>query len=424
MHSIKQWIHGLLRRSERYTRTDMVYLASSSFWLNLNFVVVSALSLLLSVAFANILPKSEYGIYQYVLAIAALLTAFTFTGMNAAITQAVANGREGVLRTSVRIQLAWNIVPAGVAFLGAIYYFVQGNAVLGFGLACIAVSLPITNAFNSYAAFFNGKKNFRSSALYAISGNVLYYCAIFAGVFLFPTAAPLIFINLFVTAGAAVTLYLWTLRVFKPNNIPDNEAIPYARHLTGINVLGLIAAHVDKILVFQFLGAASLASYALAILLPERLGGAFKSILLAAFPRFSNRSITEIRESIYWKSFLVLVLTLGCAIAYTVIAPPVLRMLYPEYLDIIPYSQVYAFTFVTTIAHLVTMAFVAHKRLKELYVFNTTVPILQIGALLLGIYLWGLWGLIIARIFSAACACVLALTLLQFGKEDPMSTAR
>ena len=396
----------------------MVYLASSGFWLNLNFAVVSILSLLLSIAFANLLPKNEYGIYQYVLAIAAFLTAFTFTGLNTAITQAVANGREGVLRTSVRIQLAWNMIPAGVALFGAIYYFVQGNAVLGFGLACVALSLPLTNAFNSYAAFLTGKKDFRSSALYAIAGNALYYCAIFVGVFFFPAAAPLIFINLFVTAAAAATLYYWTLRVCKPNNTDDDQVLPYARHLTGMNVLGMIAAHVDKILVFQFLGAASLASYALAILLPERLGGAFKSILLAAFPRFSNRSLTEIRQSIYWKSFLILLLTLGCASAYALVAPSVLRILYPEYLDIIPYSQVYAFTFVATIAHLVTMAFVAHKRLKELYIFNTAVPLLQISALVIGISLWGLWGLVAARILSSVCACILALALLQFGGKD------
>lgn len=413
MKELKARAISLLKWSERYTRTDMVYLASSGYWMNLNFVFVSILSFGLSIAFANILPKTEYGIYQYVLAIAAFLTAFTFTGMNSAITQAVARGHEGVLKMATRIQLAWNTIPGLAAIAGGVYYFLQGNVVLGSGLVFVALSIPVTNAFNSYAAFLNGKKYFRSSALYAIAGNGFYYLCIFGGLLLAPFAAPLIFINLFTTAAAAVTLYLLTLRKYRPNSVQDPSAIRYGRHLTAMNILSAVAAHVDKILVFQFLGAASLASYALAILLPERLAGAFKSLLNIAFPRFSERSMAEIQDSILWKSFLVLLLTLACASAYALLAPILLRIVYPGYQDIIPFSQAYAFTFVATIGHLVTIALIAHKRLRELYILNVSVPIVHIAAQVAGIIFWGLWGLILARLFHAVFFSALSLVLLS-----------
>ena len=406
-----------LRWTEQFTKTDMVYLVSNSFWVNLNFLFVTIFSFLLSVAFANLLPKTEYGIYQYILAIAAFLTAFTFTGMNSAITQSVAQGREDILRSSICIQLAWNVIPAAAAFAAALYYFYQGNSVLGFGLICVSLSLPLINSFNSYSAFLNGRKDFRSAALYAMGGNTIYYVCIFLGIFLFPSAAALVCINLAVTTGAAVTLYLYTVRTHQPNTVKDPSAIPYARHLTGMNVLSVIAAHLDKILVFQFIGAAGLAAYALAVLLPERLAGSFKSLLYIAFPRFSDRNMSDIRAGIYWKSFLVLIVTLGSALAYSLIAPFLLRILYPEYLNIIPYSQVYALTFVATIGHLVTIILIAHKRLRELYVLNTIVPVLQIGALIIGIAFWGLWGLIIARVASSVVFSVIAVFLLMFLRE-------
>lgn len=412
MPAFKFGLHRLLRWAERYTRTDMVYLASSGYWMNLSFVFTSVFSFLLSIAFANLLPKTEYGIYQYVLALSAFLTAFTFTGMNAAITQAVANGREGVFKSSIRIQLIWNTIPGLIALAGGIYYFLNGNLVLGLGLACVALSLPITSAFNSYSAFLNGRKNFRSSAFYGIAGNSIYYICIFSGLLLFPSAAALLLINLMVTAGAAVTLYFVTVQKHRPNHSPDPEAIGYGRHLTFLSVLSTVAAHVDKILVFQFLGAASLASYAIAILLPERLAGAFKSLLYIAFPRFSGREMPLIQSSIVWKAFLLLLLTTFCATAYALFAPLLLGIIYPEYGEIIPYSQVYAFTFVATIGHLVTIVLIAHKRLKELYVLNLTIPIIHVVLQILGIVIWGLWGLIVARLLHSLLFSLLSLGLL------------
>ncbi|MGH7174938.1 MAG: hypothetical protein ACREGR_01095, partial [Minisyncoccia bacterium] len=86
-----------LRWSEKYTKTDMVYLAGAGFWSNLNFVIVSVFALLLSIAFANFLPKDVFGLYQYLLSLSALLTAITLASMNFAVSQSVARGFEGDL---------------------------------------------------------------------------------------------------------------------------------------------------------------------------------------------------------------------------------------------------------------------------------------------------------------------------------------
>ena len=81
MEKIKIKAYNLLRWSEKWTKTDMIYLARGGFWLTLGQVISSLSAFLLAIAFANLLPKETYGEYKYILSIASILAIPTLTGM-------------------------------------------------------------------------------------------------------------------------------------------------------------------------------------------------------------------------------------------------------------------------------------------------------------------------------------------------------
>ena len=110
-------IYRLLRRSESYTKTDMVYLAKGSFWLTILQITGTISGFFLSVAFANFFPKHEYGIYKYILSVGGIIGAFTLTGLGPAIMQAVAKGSDGVLREGFFINLRWSAPSTLAAIL-------------------------------------------------------------------------------------------------------------------------------------------------------------------------------------------------------------------------------------------------------------------------------------------------------------------
>ena len=64
---IKEKIFNLLHWSQKYTGTDMVYLATGGFWLISGQIFYSATAFLLSIAFANLWSKETYGIYTYII---------------------------------------------------------------------------------------------------------------------------------------------------------------------------------------------------------------------------------------------------------------------------------------------------------------------------------------------------------------------
>ena len=118
MERILQKASKGLRFLERYTKTDMVYLAKNSFWMNSNTVITSGFSFILSIAFAHLVSKETYGVYQFLISISSIIGGLTLIGMNSAVTQAVARGFEGVLRESVKVQLKFGLLSSARATHG------------------------------------------------------------------------------------------------------------------------------------------------------------------------------------------------------------------------------------------------------------------------------------------------------------------
>ena len=90
----------------------MVYLAKGGFWLALGKGFAMLSGLILTIGFANLIPKEVYRNSTFVLSLAGIIGAFTLTGMDTAVAQAVARGYEGVLKTGFWIKLKWSIFMA------------------------------------------------------------------------------------------------------------------------------------------------------------------------------------------------------------------------------------------------------------------------------------------------------------------------
>ena len=84
----KNKIYKALRWSEKYTKTDMLYLAKSGSWLSFGHGFAMLSGFFMSLAFANLFPRESFGTYKFVLSMAGILGAFSLTGMGTAVTQA------------------------------------------------------------------------------------------------------------------------------------------------------------------------------------------------------------------------------------------------------------------------------------------------------------------------------------------------
>lgn len=413
---MRQRLKDIARWSERYTKTDMLYLVYSGFWSNLNAIIISALSLALYVAYAHFLTKEAYGTYQYLLSFFSIATAFTLTGMNVAVTRAVAQGSEGTLRASVRAQLLWGLIPFFGSLAAALYYLWQGNTLIAGGLVFIAIGTPLLYAYNTYGALFAGRKNFKGLTLYNSASNIIYYAALIAAAVWSHSPLIILAANMLVQSVLAFVFYRLTLARQKPNGAVDQSALSYGVHLSFMNVFGSVAGQLGNIFIFHFLGAPALALYSFASAMPERIGNiCFKFLGSALLPKFSERTLAEIRRELPRK--IVFATATGALVAggYMIVAAPLFYLFFPTYTEAIPYSLAIALGLIIGAAvYLPVTALTALKKTRSLYILNTLNPIAQIAFPLIGIYFGGLWGYLIANLcttlFGLSAATILVYT--------------
>ena len=396
----KNWLYQFLRKTQKYTKTDNVYLAKGGFWLTAGQIISASAGFLLAIAFANLLDPTTYGNYKYILSLMGILGIFCLPGIGTAITQAVARGLEGDFTKGFKLKLKWGLLGSLSAICLGIYYWIQGNTNLPIPLFLIAIFLPLMQASQIYGSLLIGRKFFSSQARYSSISRILSVSAIIIALFLTKNLTWLIAIYLISNTALNLFFYLLVKSKFKPNKKQDSETLAYGKHLSLMGVIGIIANSIDKILIFHYLGAIDLAIYAFAIAPPEQIKGVFKNIHSLAFPKFSQRTTKEIKKTIFKKMakfFLILLPIVGF---YILIAPFIYKIFFPQYLDSIFYSQIFALSLLSSPAVLATSALQSQKAQKTLYQLNICVPAIQIIILFISIYFWGLFGLIIGKIIA------------------------
>ncbi len=400
MHKFRSYTYNLLRKSERYTKTDMVYLVRGGFWLTSGQVIALISSFLLSIAFANLIPKETYGIYRYVLSAASIIGAFSLTGLSTAIVQSVARGYEGALRSSFRLSLRWSSFAVIAALAGAGYYFYQGNNILGTSLIIIGACSPLLNSAGLFASYINGKKDFKRLSFYSLVDNIVPSLALLTTLVF--TKNVLILVAVFFASSTlmATLLYLRTLKVFAPNNNKDPEIESYSKRLSLLNIVGIITTHIDKVLIFTTLGAIELAIYGFAIVFPEQIRSMLKNISTLMIPKFAEKDEAK-SLGLKRKTLQLTLLLVAIIVAYVIAAPYLYQLFFPAYPESIFYSRIFAISIFSALAMIPTSVLIAQKKEKELSKVSIIGSLIQIGILFPAIHMWGLLGAIIAKTLAA-----------------------
>ncbi len=413
LNKSRKFIYKSLRSLEKITKTDMVYLAKGGSWLGSSQVVMAILTLALAVVFARVLSKEIYGNYQYVLSLANILTALFLTGMGLAIVRSVARGFEGTFSRSLRLYAKWSLMGSAVALLAALYYFINDNTALAYSLAIVSIGAPVFNTSLLARNFLNGLRQFKLSAWHTIIIHLIPTVMLIVVGTLFSHSVPLLILAYFVGyAGTTYLLLRRTLRLFPPNEKIDEADITYGKHISIMNSFTHISTHIDKVLIFQFLGAVPVAIYVFAIALPHQIRRFHKIIGSLILPKLSANIESRSLKNIFHKTVLLVIMTAVIVGVYILSAPFLFTVLFPAYAEATIYSQVFALSLiVSAVGFLPLKALKAARAQKQLYIYHAVVPPVRIFLLIILTVLYGIWGAIFAQIISLTFDALILVTL-------------
>lgn len=417
MQFLQDNVYRLLRRSEQTFKTDMVYIAKGGLWTGFRFGIGIIASAMTMIAFGNLLPKENYGTYSYLLSLASSLGFLTLSGIGPATTRAVAQGKENLIRHALRLQLQYNLLAVATIGAAAIYYGAKGNALFALSLGILAVAVPMESAFHIYEHILIGRKRF--GLLAVLTGLSTLGAAVATVIVLIFTdeVATLVGVYALMSLGPSLLLYYSVekkLPLEKPDEKDLRELKHSAFHITGAGIVGAVAQYIDKIVLFQVAGPASLAIYGFAIAGPERLKSLAKNWIGISLPRLSEKSLADIRESFYKRIGLSLLAGLGMTLVYIVLAPILFKLFLPKYLDSIRYSQVYALGLILIPALVyIGNIFYSQNMIRAIYISSTGTQILRIILFLILGLLWQTWGLVMAYLSFQLLSVIFAIFIWE-----------
>lgn len=410
----KQKIYSFLRWSEKWAKTDMVYLAKGGFWLTLGQIISSISGITLGIAFANLLPKDTYGQYKYILSIVGLLSIPTLSGMGTALLQAIARGYEGSIIPALKTKLKWGLISSIASFVLSAYYYYNHNLTLTFSFIIAGFFIPLMNAFGIYGPLLNGRKLFQISTKYNI---IIKTTATFLmiAVLLFTKNLFIILLAYFAPyTFLRILFFLITLKKIKPNKKEKKDTISYGKFLTAVRILALIGNQLDKILLWHYVGAVQLAIYSFARAMPNQILSLLKSISSPLIqPKFAAGDTKQIKKSFPTKIIRLFLVVFIIVFLYIISAPFIFKFLFPKYSESIIYSQLFALLLLFYPRNLFMEIFIAKMKKKNVLLLSTSSQILKITLYLLLLPTFKIYGILISEFLVLFYASGLSFYLFK-----------
>lgn len=407
-------------RSLRHTVTnlDSQYILKGGFWLSVGQGTAIVAAFATAYVFANFVDAADYGIYKYVLSLSVIFGALTVTGMIQSVIQATARGYYSFIKIGFTTSVLYGTITTIVSLLAASYYFINDNYTIAIGCVLIALFIPLTSASQLLYGQLQGLQRFSLSAKLQATKTVLSATAVVGTIFI--TDNVMYYLVAYFVTNALVSLIIyfftqWTLQV--PQDTEGTEGskskyLSYAKHSSIRDILTIITHEVDKILAFQLLGATQLAIYAFAIAIPEQFKGVFKNLALLILVKFTGYSLQGIKKNLLKKVFLLGLILVILTAAYIMAAPFIYAILFPDYIESVFLSQIFALSFPMMIAIFPISALQAQMREKDLHALNIGTSLLLIASLYAGVTFFGLMGLVLSRVFVRYINCIATFFLL------------
>ncbi len=409
--SIKHRLYNLLKWSEKYTKTDMIYLARGSFWTSSGQILSFVSMFLIAVAFANLIPRETYGQYKYILSIVGLFGIFNLQRMETSYLLSVVRGFDGGASKIIKTRITWSLLGSLGCLGFSIFYLINHNTVLGLSFLIASIFIPFYKVINLYIPFLNGRKQFRTAAIYTSIFNAIIAIILITTIY-FTDNILIILISFFSSQTIAhFLLYKQTTQQFSLNGSQESGTISYGKHLSAMSALSDIAGKADSILLWHFLGAIPVAIYSFALVPINRFESLIRTPAFLAFIKIPSVDKQVLQKTLPKKALKALLISIPIVFLYILLAPFIFQIFFPQYLDAIIFTQVLALGILLWPHRLFLAAITVHKRKKGLYFLNSLSAVITILALLILLPTHGLWGAIIAYLLSKSIRALMSFWL-------------
>lgn len=348
---------------------------------------------------AGSLARAEFGAFQYVLSIGATLTVLSLSGLSTVLVQEVSRGNKGALRAITRLRLSWSwLMTVCLLAVAAYYAFVDPKQDLAAALVVAAITMPVALSFD-VTGFLVGTSDYRRLSVYPLATQVLVAIATVAAALYWRDAVHVLIATYVVQALCALGSYRLVASAYRPE---DNSLSPEAREfgwrLSAANLIPSVVHRLDLLVVGSMIGLEDLAVLALGRLFYDKMRIVMDPLTSLFVPRLYARTGVEAYRFSFRVTVLVLLVLGGFVIALGASMPLVFRMLYPRYMDGVPYAVALMGAYWVSTPNAVFQCLLQHERrtrqVAQAAFLSHAIYLASLPILLLSM---GVWGVVVGR---------------------------
>lgn len=392
---------------------DFDYFLKGGFWISVRFFSATITGILTAVVLANLMSKTDYGTYGYVLTVLSLLVLTTLAGIDSAIISFVSEGRNINLYKLALTKIKYGFLGSIGALCISGFYFISKDNGLGFIFLLVAFFAPFVETFDIYDAALQAKKKFKLASLFYSS---IQFAGCFAIIttFLITRSVTWILISYFaIFSIMRFAFFLYTKKKFYREKTKENQVFKYGFHLSIVSLVSTLGTYIDKILAFNLLGPDAMAIFLIISLPVEQIKSFFRNVMLLALPKYGEYGFGEIKARLKEHSVVMFAVCAAFVFVYVFFAPWIFEIFLSQYLRYVPLSQLLAVSILTFPVFLPHAILQSKRMTRQLYYYNVIGAAVQIGLSVAGIIFGGLLGLVIARISGRVFSEALAFILIK-----------
>lgn len=400
--------------NKKFLGNDASYFIKSGSWLAVAQIINVVASIALASFFARFLSQEDYGTYKYFVTLIGLFSVFSLGGMNATIARTVSRGAESNIYRGIQKKLTWSLIGSFFSLVTALYYFYRSNEYFGCVLLIITFFLPLLKSFSVSQPYLSGKKLFKQASLNASFLKITTTLFLIATLSLTQEIWTLILVYCASLSILTISVLLYTTKKHPPQDTAVERDMSDGYHLSFMTGLGIVTDSLRNLVLWHILGPVSLAVYAFAIAPVEQIRSFIKLAENIFMPKFSPDSWTVGSFRWFLKKTIpftvIIIISIGL---YILCAPYIYTLLFPQYLQSIPYSQVLAVGMLFTALSTITNAiFKAKKQVRNLYIVNFVSIGFDLILTIPAIYFFGIYGLVFTVIAKKLSLQIASLFLL------------
>ncbi len=403
------WLSPTISALGKKYGIDAHYFAKNSFLVLLGHTLSILRGIISGYLVARFFNKEVYGQYQFILSFMGVFTVFGLGGLATSVTRAWSRGDAFSLTRVSLYQLRICLLGSFglllcIPFLS--HYSRQELWPLFFAAAVI-FPLP-TIAMVRFGGYTVGLARFDLSLRVSVVWTTLVIVATLA-IIAFRQSALLMLLS-----GTAIPplVYLWYSRNFRPpKEVGDTNTksiIRYGWHLTLSTLPVELVGYLDKLFISHYLGLAQLATFSVAMLIPEQVKFLLKQFIPVTFSKQAEKGDSYERRRKLIKVVLIGVLIFAVGITvYILLCPYIIPLLFPQYdsKQVVLLTSLTAVTLIVQPMALLSQYLEAQRMIRELWLSNLVAAIVFGFSMSILIPAYGLLGAVIARgIFRFASA--------------------